>query len=201
MFCIVYLPVFEACAFLIDKYLFGQQLYYVHFFMYIANYESFFLAKRYLKFNEEPSDVVVLRNKPAELRCNVTAKNGATIFWYKDDQKLDLSNDTQRTIRPDGSLYFKKIVRKKRVSPDAGVYRCLAETKVSDKYFKLYSQKARLSVAGKYRPGQMREGVERIEKQGVDVRAVVSRDKTKSVELIRVDPGTAERFWMVGAYA
>lgn len=92
---------------------------------------------------------MVMRNKPATLRCNITAKNNLIISWTKDGIKLDLTNDTRRTILSHGSLYFKTIIRKKKLSPDAGVYRCVGVTKVNGKSFKILSRKARLTVTGK----------------------------------------------------
>jgi hypothetical protein len=90
-----------------------------------------------------------MRNKPAELRCNITAKNNVTVSWIKDDTELDLRSDTRRTILSHGSLYFKTIVRKKYLSPDVGVYRCVGETIVNGRSFKIHSRKARLTVVGK----------------------------------------------------
>ena len=116
----------------------------------MTKYNFLFSATKYIEFNEEPTDLVVMRNKPAKLRCNVTARNNVNISWMKDGKALDLSNDTRRTILSDGSLYFQTIVRQKKLSPDAGVYRCVGETKVNGIQFKIISQKARLTVVGKF---------------------------------------------------
>jgi hypothetical protein len=115
----------------------------------ITKSDFLFTAARYIEFNEEPSDLVVMRNKPAKLQCNITAKNNVTISWTKDGVKLDLTNDTRRIILSHGSLYFKTIVRKKKLSPDSGVYRCSGETIVKGRSFKILSRKARLTVVGK----------------------------------------------------
>lgn len=107
------------------------------------------LAKRYIQFKEEPSDLVATRNKPAELRCIVAATNNATISWTRNGVKVDVINDTRRRILPRGSLYFTTIIRRKKLSPDAGVYRCIGETEVNGRSFKIISREARLSIAGK----------------------------------------------------
>ena len=71
------------------------------------------------------------------------------ISWLKDGAALDLSNDTRRMILPDGSLYFQTIVRQKKLSPDAGIYRCVGKTEVNGVPFKIISRRARLTVIGR----------------------------------------------------
>ena len=134
---------FHMCTLLIDKNVC------CYLYSHVTKYNILFLAKRYIEFNEEPSDLIVMRNKPAELRCNITAKSNLTISWIKDGTELDLTSDTRRTILPHGSLYFKTVVRKKNLSPDVGVYRCVGETIVNGRSFKILSRKAGLTVMGK----------------------------------------------------
>lgn len=109
----------------------------------------FSIAKKFIQFLEEPSDIIVERNKPSVLRCNITAINNLYISWLKDGVQLDLTNNTRITIQPAGSLHFNPVLRKKNLISDAGVYECVGETVVHGNLFKIVSQKARLSIVGK----------------------------------------------------
>lgn len=105
-------------------------------------------AKRHVEFKEEPTDILVLKNRPAELRCKVSGDGNTKITWLKDGASLNLAGDTRRTILADGTLKFSYIIRKKNNS-DEGQYQCVASTDVKGFTFRIVSQKAKVTVAGK----------------------------------------------------
>lgn len=72
-----------------------------------------------------------------------------SIMWKRNGNKLDLTSDNHRTIRPDGSLYFSKIIHLKAEKPDEGTYQCEAFSQISNLDYQIASKTARLIVASK----------------------------------------------------
>lgn len=100
-------------------------------------------------FIEEPSDEYVKKGRPAVLKCQVGGNPKPSIMWLRDGNKLDLTSDSRRMIKPDGSLYFSEIVHNKTQKPDEGVYQCEAFSQLSGLDYQIVSRTARLTVAGK----------------------------------------------------
>ncbi|KAI6239118.1 Immunoglobulin I-set domain protein [Aphelenchoides fujianensis] len=73
---------------------------------------------------EHPLDVLVVKNDPATLRCNVSGDN-VKITWYKDDQPVNTSN-AHRLILPNGSLFLL------RADHDLGTYYCVASNELGN---------------------------------------------------------------------
>ena len=94
-------------------------------------------------FIEEPSDTYVRKGKPATLKCQVGGNPLPSITWKRNGKQVTL--DSRRTIKPDGSLYFTEIFHNRTHKPDEGVYQCEG----SQSYNKIISRTARVTVAGK----------------------------------------------------
>lgn len=71
---------------------------------------------------EHPLDVLVVKNDPATLRCNVSGEN-VQIVWYKDGQPVNIGNAAHKLVLPNGSLFLL------RADHDLGVYHCSATNK------------------------------------------------------------------------
>ncbi|KAI6188704.1 Immunoglobulin I-set domain protein [Aphelenchoides besseyi] len=84
---------------------------------------------------EHPLDVLVVKNDPATLRCNVSGDN-VKITWYKDDQPVNTGN-AHRLILPNGSLFLL------RADHDLGTYYCF----VSNEFGNATSQLAHVRQA------------------------------------------------------
>lgn len=100
-------------------------------------------------FIEEPSDTYVKKGRPAELKCQVGGNPKPSVMWKRDGNKLDLTGDSRRMIKPDGSLYFSEIIHNKTQKPDEGTYQCEAFSQISNLDYQIASRTARLIVAGK----------------------------------------------------
>jgi hypothetical protein len=68
---------------------------------------------------EHPLDVLVVKNDPATLRCNVSGDN-VQIVWYKDGQPVNIGNAAHKLVLPNGSLFLL------RADHDLGTYHCTA---------------------------------------------------------------------------
>ncbi|KAL9985599.1 hypothetical protein ACROYT_G008021 [Oculina patagonica] len=99
-------------------------------------------------FIEEPSDTYVKKGKPAELKCQVGGNPKPSVMWKRDGNKLDLTGDSRRMIKPDGSLYFSEVIHNKTQKPDEGTYQCEAFSQISNLDYQIASRTARLIVAG-----------------------------------------------------
>ena len=93
---------------------------------------------------KHPSDVVVLKNSPADLRCSATGSPQPTIHWLQDGVKVP-TDDGRRFLMDDGTLHFLRVTRGRRRT-DAGVYQCVA----SNNHGRVYSKNASLIVGSKW---------------------------------------------------
>lgn len=100
-------------------------------------------------FIEEPSDTYVKKGRPAVLKCQVGGNPKPSIMWKRNGNKVDLTSDSRRMIKPDGSLYFSEIIHHKTQKPDEGTYQCEAFSQISNLDYQIISKTARLIVAGK----------------------------------------------------
>ena len=100
-------------------------------------------------FIEEPSDTYVKKGRPAVLKCQVGGNPKPSIMWKRNGYKLDLTSDSRRMIKPDGSLYFSQIIHHKTQKPDEGTYECEAFSQISNLDYQIVSKTAHLIVAGK----------------------------------------------------
>ncbi|KAL9972279.1 hypothetical protein ACROYT_G018562 [Oculina patagonica] len=99
-------------------------------------------------FIEEPSDTYVEKGKSALLNCLVGGNTKSAITWRRNGIALDLSSDGRTTIKPNGSLYFSKIIHDKSHKPDEGTYQCEAfASNDMGLDFQILSRTARLIVA------------------------------------------------------
>uniref|UniRef100_A0A8C0ITE3 Ig-like domain-containing protein n=1 Tax=Chelonoidis abingdonii TaxID=106734 RepID=A0A8C0ITE3_CHEAB len=77
---------------------------------------------------DHPTDLVVRWDQPATLNCRVAGSPAPTIAWYRNGEYVETSKDnvySQRTLLPDGSLFFLRLNQRKGQS-DEGVYTCVA---------------------------------------------------------------------------
>uniref|UniRef100_A0A8C3HBG7 Roundabout homolog 4 n=1 Tax=Chrysemys picta bellii TaxID=8478 RepID=A0A8C3HBG7_CHRPI len=77
---------------------------------------------------DHPTDLVVRWDQPATLNCRVAGSPAPTIEWYRNGEYVETSKDnvySQRTLLPDGSLFFLRLNQRKGQS-DEGVYTCVA---------------------------------------------------------------------------
>ncbi|XP_039352056.1 roundabout homolog 4 isoform X2 [Mauremys reevesii] len=77
---------------------------------------------------DHPTDLVVRWDQPATLNCRVAGSPAPTIEWYRNGEYVETSKDnvySQRTLLPDGSLFFLRLNQQKGQS-DEGVYTCVA---------------------------------------------------------------------------
>ncbi|XP_013386337.1 protogenin B-like [Lingula anatina] len=95
-----------------------------------------------LGFLQEPEDVVGVKGQPIRLECLARSPHSpVTYSWKKNNEFLQ---QTQRITFQNGTLYIKKVVRRKRKDiTDEGVYHCIAK---DDKGI-ISSRPARISIA------------------------------------------------------
>ncbi|XP_067419276.1 roundabout homolog 4 [Emydura macquarii macquarii] len=77
---------------------------------------------------DHPADLVVRWDQPATLNCRVAGSPAPTVEWYRNGEYVETSKDnvySQRTLLPDGSLFFLRLNQRKGQS-DEGVYTCVA---------------------------------------------------------------------------
>ena len=104
-------------------------------------------------FIEEPSDIIVLKNKPAQLNCSVKGDPKPKIEWLRNNAPLSLDGDVRRRILPNGSLYFSQIIHTKVDKPDEGKYHCTAVSNINSLDYVLVSRTVELKVAGEFSCG------------------------------------------------
>lgn len=92
---------------------------------------------------QHPSDAVVLKNSPAELKCKASGSPKPKITWYQNG--VEVPTDRRRSILPDGSLYFIRTVSSKRKT-DNGVYEC----KARNRYGTVFSKNATFLVGSEW---------------------------------------------------
>ena len=97
---------------------------------------------------EHPSDVVVLKNSPANLICRATGSPKPTIHWLQNGVKV--LEDGRRYLLSSGTLHFLRVIRGRKRT-DTGIYHCVA----SNRYGTVYSKNASLIVGCKLRPDSM----------------------------------------------
>ena len=77
------------------------------------------------RITEDPSDVTVMRNDPATLRCSFTGDPAPEVTWYRDGEALEPRG--HRLVLPDGALFFLRVSQGRgRNGGDAGTYWCVA---------------------------------------------------------------------------
>ncbi|KAG1650913.1 Neogenin [Nymphon striatum] len=96
------------------------------------------------KFIVEPSDAIVVRDKPAQLDCAAQGTPKPTIEWKRDSLFMSFVGETRRKILPNGTLYFETIVHSRSERPDEGVYQCVANI---DSIGTIVSRSVKLQVA------------------------------------------------------
>ncbi|GFS82567.1 netrin receptor DCC [Trichonephila clavipes] len=96
------------------------------------------------RFVVEPSDTIVIKDKPALLNCS-THGNFTDIKWKKDGTLLELSDeDDRRVVLPNGSLLFKRVLHSRTERPDEGLYQCIVSL---DDIGTIISREAKLQIA------------------------------------------------------
>ncbi|XP_055945929.1 neogenin-like isoform X2 [Argiope bruennichi] len=96
------------------------------------------------RFLVEPSDTIVIKDKPALLNCS-TAGNFTEVKWKKDGTLLELlDDDDRRVVLPNGSLLFKRIIHSRTERPDEGLYQCVVSL---DGTGTIISREAKLQIA------------------------------------------------------
>nr|AIZ68366.1 neogenin/DCC [Nematostella vectensis] len=99
-------------------------------------------------FLEEPSDIVVKKNRQALLKCRAGGLPSPRISWRHNGNDLNLAGDKRRKILPDGSLLFITIEHTKSSKPDEGNYQCVASSQVNNLDYEIRSRIVKLQVAG-----------------------------------------------------
>lgn len=94
---------------------------------------------------EHPSDAIVLKGSPTELKCSASGSPTPSISWFKDGIPISSDKSGRRTILPEGNLYFMRTVSNKRRRSDSGTYQCVA----INRYGTARSQKATLLIGSK----------------------------------------------------
>ncbi|XP_053546461.1 roundabout homolog 4 [Bombina bombina] len=94
-------------------------------------------------FIDQPIDLFVRKDQPATLNCQAAGNPKPKIEWYRKGELVKNSkNDSQRTILPDGSLFFLHFNQAKGKSNE-GVYTCVASNRLG----KIFSRNASLYIA------------------------------------------------------
>lgn len=73
------------------------------------------------KFDSQPEDISVMLQQTARFPCYIQAIPPASIYWYKNDQPLNLDR-SRMLVLPSGALEINRVVWE-----DVGKYRCRAE--------------------------------------------------------------------------
>lgn len=99
---------------------------------------------------DDPTNVTVLRNEPATLRCATDGIPPPEVIWYREGEALELRG--HRMVLPDGALFFLRVTQSRgggggsgRNSGDAGTYWCVARNAAGQ----AKSRNATLTVACK----------------------------------------------------
>ncbi|XP_076332516.1 neogenin-like isoform X3 [Tachypleus tridentatus] len=95
-------------------------------------------------FTVEPADLVVVKDSPAILNCQVEGPPTPKIEWKREGTILQFIGDKRRSILQNGSLYFSNIYHTRTERPDEGVYQCMATI---DNLGTIVSHSAKLQVA------------------------------------------------------
>ncbi|GFT51976.1 neogenin [Nephila pilipes] len=96
------------------------------------------------RFLAEPSDTIVIKDKPALLNCS-TYGNFTDIKWKKDGTLLELSDeDDRRVVLSNGSLLFKRVIHSRTERPDEGLYQCIVSL---DGIGTIISKEAKVQIA------------------------------------------------------
>uniref|UniRef100_H3B0F7 Ig-like domain-containing protein n=1 Tax=Latimeria chalumnae TaxID=7897 RepID=H3B0F7_LATCH len=77
---------------------------------------------------DQPVDLIVPRERPATLNCRAEGNPEPAIQWFRNGEYVETNKDdiySQRTLLPDGSLFFLRLNQRKGKS-DEGVYTCVA---------------------------------------------------------------------------
>ncbi|XP_022109133.1 protogenin-like [Acanthaster planci] len=90
-----------------------------------------------LDFTQEPSDAVVLRNRPLTLGCAVTGLPPLTVQWLYNGQAI--SPNADRQVLSNGSLFLPNVLPKR----DSGEYQCC----VSNELGRICSSPASVTVS------------------------------------------------------
>lgn len=98
-----------------------------------------------LFFVKEPRDVTVLRKDVVIMDCQAKGELPIRICWLKNGSPV-LESDRVYQLS-NGSLFISETESRKAEKSDEGLYQCLAQ----NKYGVILSQKARLTIASKFR--------------------------------------------------
>lgn len=104
------------------------------------------LASSAPHFIQEPSDTYVRKGKSAIIKCEVEGNPKPSITWKRNGIQVTL--DSRRMIKQDGSLYFTEIIHNKTDKPDEGIYHCEAESSFESRDYQVISRSARVIIAG-----------------------------------------------------
>lgn len=98
-----------------------------------------------LFFVKEPRDATVLRKDVAIMDCQAQGELPIRIHWLKNGSPVVESDRVYQLSN--GSLFISETESRKGEKSDEGSYQCLAR----NKYGAILSQKARLTIASKFR--------------------------------------------------
>lgn len=98
-----------------------------------------------LFFVKEPRDATVLRKDVVIMDCQAQGELPIRIRWLKNGSPVVESDHVYQL--PNGSLFISETEIRKGEKSDEGSYQCLAQ----NKYGAILSQKARLTIASKFR--------------------------------------------------
>ena len=94
---------------------------------------------------DDPTNVTVLRNEPATLRCAFDGVPQPEVTWYREGEPLEPRG--HRLVLPDGALFFLRVTQSRGGAGrgDAGTYWCVARNAAGQ----ARSRNATLTVACK----------------------------------------------------
>lgn len=97
---------------------------------------------------DDPTNVTVLRNEPATLRCAFDGVPQPEVTWYREGEALEPRG--HRLVLPDGALFFLRVTQSRggggrSGGGDAGTYWCVARNAAGQ----AKSRNATLTVACK----------------------------------------------------
>jgi roundabout axon guidance receptor 2 len=97
---------------------------------------------------DDPTNVTVLRNEPATLRCAFDGVPQPEVTWYREGEPLEPRG--HRLVLPDGALFFLRVTQSRGPASrgDAGTYWCVARNAAGQ----ARSRNATLTVACKQLP-------------------------------------------------
>uniref|UniRef100_A0AAY5EPB2 Ig-like domain-containing protein n=1 Tax=Electrophorus electricus TaxID=8005 RepID=A0AAY5EPB2_ELEEL len=98
-----------------------------------------------LFFVKEPRDVIVLRKDAVVLDCRAQGEAPVHVRWLKNGSPF--AESERAYLLANGSLFISEVENRRGDQSDEGLYQCLAQ----NKYGAILSQKARLTIASKFK--------------------------------------------------